>query len=384
MAIDLGMREWAAGEWMAGTLGAVGLGHRARRLRRLHERFSAAYARPLLLLGSGTTALVLALRAIRSRSPRGNSVLLPALACPALTAAVHLAGLQPRYVDIGEDLNVSPLALSSAVDSDTVAFVMVHAYGLPADSDATEAVCSKLGLSLIDDAAQRVDPAEGLGTRGQFGVLSFAQSKSVACGIGTAGGVLLVNDESLLVEVRRAAEALAPPAGRPFAWLEFALPQRARRLGHAMARWNESMGWRSTKALVSMGTLEAGIAYHQLKTLAARSQRRRLQLDWYRKHLHSVGFEAPQLRGAGSPYLTRLMVYVPEHLRDGCRVELQKKGIATRLPYPLPPGVTPATHPTAHRASSALIELPMPAGMREDDVVSVVGALADALVPRRP
>jgi len=53
-----------------------------------------------------------------------------------------------------------------------------------------------------------------LGTFGDFGVLSFAQSKCVVTGEKSAAGALICHQNDILPIVRARVEALAPASGR--------------------------------------------------------------------------------------------------------------------------------------------------------------------------
>ncbi len=104
MNVPLGLRDWGAAELTAGALGALGLVSR-QPARRVSDWFERTYRRPAHVLDSGSTALKLALECLAHSQPGRTQVILPALACPAVTRATQASGLQPVYADIGPDLN---------------------------------------------------------------------------------------------------------------------------------------------------------------------------------------------------------------------------------------------------------------------------------------
>lgn len=380
--ISLGLRDWGAGELLAGLGAALGLkGHESMESA-LTDWFSREFQRPAFVVNSGRRALQLALACLRAEHPDRNQVLLPALACPALTETVLASGLRPAYADIGNDLNTPVAYLRAGLHPRTLAIVMVHAYGHPADSAGVASLCREAGVALIDDAAQRVDPTSGLGTVGDFGIFSFAQSKSVVAGIDGSGGVLLVNAPRHLAGVAACHSRLPVARGRVLPWVEFLAIPHSPRLAYYAGRLGAALG-PVAAAPARIGRLNAAIANRQLATLPQRLERRSHQLAMYRHHLGRVGLAAPQLSAdGGTPgYLARLMVRLPSAAREVCRDALQSAGISTRLPYPLPDGVTIASHPVAARAALELLELPLPATLSEADIRGVAEILARCGVP---
>src|SRR3977135_3678889 len=101
-------------------------------------------------VGSGTDALVLALRACGVRP--GDEVLLPSFTFVATGSAVSALGAKPVFADIRpETYNVDPAEFERLVTPRTRSIVVVHLYGLPADMDAILAFAKARGLPVIED-----------------------------------------------------------------------------------------------------------------------------------------------------------------------------------------------------------------------------------------
>jgi dTDP-4-amino-4,6-dideoxygalactose transaminase len=378
MKLALGLREWGVAEWAAGLRGAAGLVDAGAAERAVAEWFEQAYGRPALVLNRARSALILALRHLQAQAPAGrDEVVLPALGCPALTLAVAACGLRPVYADIGDDLNTPAGNVQACLAPRTLAVVMVHAYGLAADSAALASLCRDAQVALIDDAAQRVEPASTLGTAGAFGVFSFAQSKSVVTGIHGAGGVLLVNDREALDALRARVAVLPRARHRLRPWLEFAAMPHAPRLTYYLGRWRAAAPG-DAAAPAHIGALDAAVAACQLATLPQRMARRRAQLLAYDAALQDAGVWLPQRRGLlAGEYLARLMVRLPAAQREAARQALAAAGITTRMPYPLQAGVDESSHPRAWRASRELLELPLPRRL----TAAEAGRVAEVLRP---
>lgn len=378
MSMNLGLREWGGAELGAGLLGALGLSRRKASEAALADWFSRHFSAPALPLNSGSSALQLALECLAATHPERREVLLPALACPALTRVVQRCGLKPRYIDIGADLNTPVENLASGLGPQSLAVVMVHAYGYPADSRAVQALCRSHGVALIDDAAQRIDPASKLGAAGDFGVFSFAQSKNVVSGIDGSGGILLVHSREHELALTQRWQQLPIAEGRRAAWLEFLLQPHAAHAAYYVGRWRQlrrSAG--SGPGLRRIAAVDAAIARPQLASLEPRRQRRLALLQAWRAALEAHGIEAPQLNAQAQPdYLARLMVRLRAEQREACRVSLAAIGIASRLPYKLPAALTGQDCPQARRSAAELLELPLPTQWQTEDLTRAAQCLA--------
>jgi len=160
-------------------------------------------AREVVLTDSGTSALVLALRALaRPLVP----VAMPAYACVDLIAAAKRARVRVRFFD------VDPHTLSPDIDSlkrvlaeGVSAVVIAHLYGFPADMVAVMKAATDAGVPVIEDAAQHASATVALRPTGSFGdvtVLSFGRGKGTTSG---RGGALLVRSDSVATSQLRAS-----------------------------------------------------------------------------------------------------------------------------------------------------------------------------------
>src|SRR3990167_2448133 len=81
-------------------------------------------------VNSGTDALVLALQAM-GIGP-GDEVITPTNSFVASASAIALVGARPVLADVGDDYQLSPLALEAAITHQTKAVIPVHLTGHPA------------------------------------------------------------------------------------------------------------------------------------------------------------------------------------------------------------------------------------------------------------
>lgn len=145
----------------------------------------------VVLTDSGTSALVLALRAT---VPNGGTIALPAYGCVDLVAAALYAGARIRLYDIDpETLSPDLDSLRRTLERGVDAVLVAHLFGYAADVRAVQAIASAAGVPVIEDAAQGAGATLGgarLGSLGELAVLSFGRGKGL-CAAG--GGALLTS-----------------------------------------------------------------------------------------------------------------------------------------------------------------------------------------------
>lgn len=154
-------------------------------------------ARHALTVSNGTTALEMALHALRL--PVGSEVILPARTFIACASAVANVGCLPILADIDTGtLNVTVETLEARVTDKSRAVIVVHYAGLPCDMSAIAAWAWERNLYVIEDCAHahgaRID-GRHIGTFGDIGCFSFCVGKIMSTG-GEGGAV--VTDSTVL------------------------------------------------------------------------------------------------------------------------------------------------------------------------------------------
>lgn len=149
----------------------------------------------LVLTSSGTDALEMA--TIMAGISPGDEVIMPSFTFVSSANAVVLRGGVPVFVDIkSETLNIDPRAIEGALSPRTKAIMPVHYAGVACDMEEILGIARSRGLKIIEDAAHGVGATwrgRHLGTIGDFGALSFHETKNIVAG---EGGAILVNDRS--------------------------------------------------------------------------------------------------------------------------------------------------------------------------------------------
>lgn len=112
----------------------------------------------------------------------------------------------PVFIDTERDTwNMDPVALEKAFEiyPEVKLVVMAHLYGTPGKIDELKAVCDKHGAIIIEDAAESLGAAykgRPSGSFGKYNCISYNGNKIIT---GSAGGMLLTDDEKAARKVRK-------------------------------------------------------------------------------------------------------------------------------------------------------------------------------------
>lgn len=361
--------------------------HQGPDTQRLTEQLALMYApSDIQLVNYGHHAIEIALSIFKQRRPERMQVVGPAYICPSVLESVEKCGLQWRSVDVREDLNIDVDAMARVLDADTLAVIAPHMYGCPANIEVIEDRCRAAGTYLIDDAAQVVGVEKNgrlLGTFGDMGIVSFAQSKMVVTGIRGSGGMLLVNNASWRLAVERRCAALASPAGRlgpilDFLWNHLAEPYTGH-TGYYLGRMFRALGLDEPQSpgIMKVANLEAAIALVQLDRLESILASKRRVVQAYKKVLESF----PALRFAQygpDRALARVVLEVPAGVNlAALRQIARQQGVQTRKAYPL--ALDASESSLAFALSHRLVGVPCGAGITEKEIEHICTVLVRAL-----
>lgn len=339
------------------------------------------------LVNYGHHAITMALNMFKDLRPGCDEVIVPAYICPSVVAAVQACGLKAVSADVQDDLNLCPTAMQVAITPRTLAVIAAHMFGCPARIRDIEAICVQARVFLIDDAAQVVGVRDGgrlLGTFGDAGVISFAQSKTIVTGIRGSGGVLLVNKPALAAAARTAWQVLPEAGGRLGALLDFlwnyVWVAQTGHSGYYLARLLSAVRGPVVKSdrATRISNLEAGIALVQLTRLNRMIENKVSITAMFHSGLRpfqAIIFPQYQL----DRFLARVMLLVPAELNmTHLRHVLNSRGIETRLGYAayLSAG---ARAPNAEKMAQILLGVPYRSGMSKTDIETVCSVLGTTI-----
>ena len=165
------------------------------------EKVGCGYA---VALSAGTAALHMAVKLAGVRP--GNKVFCSDMTFDATVNPVVYEGGVPVFIDTEYDTwNMDPVALEKAFDlyPEVKVVVVAHLYGTPGKIDEIKAVCKKHHATLIEDAAESLGASykgKQTGSFGDYNIISFNGNKIIT---GSAGGMLLTDEEEAAKKVRK-------------------------------------------------------------------------------------------------------------------------------------------------------------------------------------
>lgn len=385
----LAYADWSGREYAAMAKCLLrGRIHRGPAPAALSARLAALYApSEVHLLNYGHHAIELALGMFSRRRPERVEVIVPAYICPSVVSAVVACGLRVRSVDVQDDLNMGPEDVRAALGPDTLAVIAPHMYGCPAPMGEIEALCASAQVFLIDDAAQVVGVRQDgrlLGTFGDAGVISFAQSKTIVTGIRGSGGVLLVNRAEWQAEARQLCSVLPPASGRlgplaDFLW-NYVGHAHTGHSGYYLSRALAKLGWSQapSSSATQISHLEASIAQVQLDRLEALLREKVRVAQAYHQALQGYpNLQFPQY--VPGRFLARVMLLLPEGIDlDLVRREALKRGVETRAGYSAHVSEG-AQAPRSKEMAMRLVGVACKAGLSDADAAVICAVLEASL-----
>lgn len=127
----------------------------------------------------------------------GDEVIMPSFTFVSTANAVVLRGGTPVFVDIRPDtMNIDEKKIEDAITKKTKAIIPVHYAGIPCEMDTIMEIANRYKLKVIEDAAQGImSKYKGryLGTIGDYGCISFHETKNISMG---EGGALFIRNEN--------------------------------------------------------------------------------------------------------------------------------------------------------------------------------------------
>lgn len=323
-----------------------------RAVAAFEEEFGRFIGAQAVGVGSGTDALVLALRAA-GIGPRDH-VFTVSHTAVATVAAIELAGATPILVDIDpRTFTLDPERLDGAVRrhggaGGQRALIAVHLYGQPADMPGLLAVARRHEMIVVEDCAQAHGAMLGgrrVGCLGDVAAFSFYPTKNLGA-LGD-GGAVVTADPALAQRVRSLRE---------YGW--------QRRYVSDVAGMNSRLD-----------EIQAAILRVKLRHLEVENAHRARLAALYTARLAGSAVQLPEVR-ADCLHVWHQYV-VRSQRRDALREALQHQGVGTLIHYPVAVHCQPAYRGRlvlddaglehSEAAAAAVLSLPMHAHLAESD-----------------
>jgi UDP-2-acetamido-2-deoxy-ribo-hexuluronate aminotransferase len=309
-------------------------------------------------VSSGTEALIIALMAL-GVGP-GDEVITSPFTFVATAEAIALVGATAVFVDIEPDTcNIDSTLIERAVTARTKAIMPVSLYGQVSDMDEINAIASRHGIAVVEDAAQSF----GAGYRGKsscslstIACTSFFPSKPLGC-YGD-GGAIFSNDAELAKAMR-----------------EIRVHGQSKRYVHTRI----GVGGR-------MDTLQCAIVLAKLDGFADELAARQRVASRYRALLEGK-VSMTVVRPDRTSACAQFTVFVKN--RDAIATHLMSVGIPTAVHYPVPlhrqlayQHITKFKElPVAEARAAEVLSLPMHGFMDEPTQDRICSALSALIGP---
>ena len=138
----------------------------------------------------------------------GDEIIMPSYTYVTSASSFVRSGASIVFVDIEKSTMCLDLEkLEEAISKKTKGILVVHYAGISCDMDRLMDIANRHNLIVIEDAAQAIYSKykdRYLGTIGHIGCFSFHETKNISS--GGEGGMLLVNDKSLLEKAQMIIE----------------------------------------------------------------------------------------------------------------------------------------------------------------------------------
>lgn len=256
-------------------------------------------------VANGTDALFLAMKVIGIQG--GDEVITAPNSYLASASSIYLAGATPVFADVREDFNIDPEQIRKVISPNTKAIIPVHLTGRPADIDAILAIAKEHHLAVIEDCAQAVCAEykdKPVGSFGNLGCFSLHPLKNLsACG---DGGVVTTNNEDLYQKLLKARN-------------------------HGLRNRDECEFWSYNSRL---DNLHAAMLNVKLNKLSGWTARRREIASYYYERLSGLDMVVPTDKSFEKAVYHTFIIQTAR--RDELKNFLSKKGIDTKIHYPIP------------------------------------------------
>ena len=322
------------------------------------ERNFAAYCRTAHCVGTASGLDALRLAFLAAGIEAGDEVLVPAHTFIATWEAVTQAGGIPVPVDISEaDYGIDAVIAADVIGPRTRFITPVHLYGQLVDMAALGELAQRHGLVVIEDACQAhgaVRDGYRAGGCGDAAAFSFYPTKNLGA-FGDAGA-FVCDDEVVASRVRALREH-----------------GQHRKYDHELVGYT-----------ARLDAIQAAVLACKLPHLDDWNESRRAAARYYSERLAGVGDLVPPPTPPGSDPVWHLYVIRtadPQRLVE----HLAEVGIASGRHYPTPPHLAPAyahlglrrgAFPVAEALADEGLSLPLFPNMTEQQLDSVVGAIA--------
>ena len=255
-------------------------------------------------VGNGSDALYLILAALKIGP--GDEVITAPNSFVASAAAIDRTGATPIFCDVGEDMNLDPAKLEEVITQRTKAIMPVHLTGRIAKMEQISEIANRHNLSLVEDAAQAVGAQRNKKKAGSFGIAAgFSLHPLKNLFVHGDGGMITTDSDHLASMIKKSRN-------------------------HGLINRDDAAFWGVNSRL---DEVQAAIGLIKLKHLDNLNLRHRDIANFYNQSLKKF-VDVPEEEAEEFAVYHRYMIRTPN--RDELANFLSKKGVETKINYPIP------------------------------------------------
>jgi len=287
----------------------------------------------------------------------GDEVITSPFTFGATVEVVALLGATPVFVDIEEaTCNIDHTKIEAAITERTKVVIPVSLYGQPADMASINAIASRHGLTVVEDAAQSFGSSvsgEKSCNLSEIGCTSFFPSKPMGC-YGDGGAIFTSNDD-------------------------LAAKIRMLRVHGQESRYK----YKYVGVGGRMDTLQCAVVAAKLQHFPSEVQKRIEIGAKYDSAFDQLGLRRITVREPGMSIYGQYTIFVDN--RDSFISAMSEQGVPTAVHYPtLMPDqeayrdkcVTHGSLSNAHVAADQVVSLPMSPFLTDADQEVVIESVA--------
>ena len=349
------------------------------------SRLEAAFAAELgvrycVALNSCGSSMFVALKSAGVQP--GDAVLTNCFTLAPVPGAIAHAGARPVLVDVTNDYTIDLDDLAAkAVTSGARTLLLSHMRGHVCDMERLSAICTRLGIQLIEDCAHTMGAGwdgRATGTWGRAGCFSLQSYKHANAG---EGGLLATNDEDM------AAQAILFSGSYMFYGAHTARPG-----DEVFERWK----YTTPNFSLRMGNLPAALALPQLgAVLADRCRRWNQRYRWLAAALANVPklvlpHRPPKEQFVASSLQFSLVGLHPATIENFLAAAARRGVFIKWFGAAAPKGFTSVWQhwryfgeaqalPQAERVLAGLCDMRLPLALTHEDCLNIAGVIREAL-----
>ena len=335
---------------------------------RVRDRLTTEFGAPVFLTTGASSALDLLFEVLAMDE---GEVILPSFTFPSAANTVLRYGHKPVFAEVDEETGaISIDDLKRKMTSKTRCVIPTHYGGSSADMDELTRLCED--VFVIEDAALSYGAKykkRPLGSMGDFGILSFHETKNVSAG---GGGALIVNTDD--EEVLQRVQTIYENGTNKQMFIKGEV---------------DAYTWQMRGTSAALPNVNAAVLQAQLEKADEIKQKQRAVYEYYISRFRGTdGLSVPVVPEYNDDnYHVFYLRFSDFETRQRVRLELEEKGISAHFHYmPLHSsamgqslGYNPEDLPDTMRFAESLLRLPIYASLTLDECAAVADAVQEAL-----